>query len=160
VERPTCETCVYWKKDEEATAYGECHRLPPVNLRDECVTFENGAEIIINSGFWTETNYYDWCGEHSDFPAYLASRRTGKADERSRLNLLIGELTTRSQNVLIDVAQMNGWTWIDEINEAVLKNTLKCGAVTIKEIVEWRDRHLADRRTAASSSADLDATRE
>lgn len=88
--RPTCQTCPFWDvvmfpnngdetypqewqdiNPEDITAesdvswrgeteFGECRRRPP-----------EGDEIEGTSEF-PVTGYYQWCGEHPDFPAYAA----------------------------------------------------------------------------------------
>lgn len=82
---PTCKTCPYFfdnrtgrphtkGKMEEIAQFpdpdnwwAECHRYPPAMLEKN--TYENPNEL----GVWPEVLITDSCGEHPDFPAYLAS---------------------------------------------------------------------------------------
>lgn len=79
MERPTCKTCQFWKKHDEVfhTCFedelvGECRRFPPViapfmlrgRLMDSEAMFE-GRHLDLPESHW--------CGEHPDFPAYIAS---------------------------------------------------------------------------------------
>jgi hypothetical protein len=67
MDRPTCETCPYhFVFDPED--WGECRRFPP----EVGETGEAKWPII-------DTDCTSFCGEHPDFPAWLASR---KADAR------------------------------------------------------------------------------
>jgi len=82
MDRPRCETCPYWdRKEPDDSVQGYCCRHAPHSR----VTY--GEEIPIR---WPESddefgrcepevvffpilNYCDFCGEHPDFPAYIAS---------------------------------------------------------------------------------------
>ncbi len=57
MERPTCETCPYYNRGEI-----ECHRNAPVP--------SNSTDNV--PAYWPFTNHDDWCGEHPDFPIYIA----------------------------------------------------------------------------------------
>ena len=64
-EKPTCGTCVFFRRN-----YGDCRRHPPVYVSaegDYCGSFR-----------FPETHEYQWCGEHPDFPAYVASTKEAK----------------------------------------------------------------------------------
>ena len=68
MNKPTCDTCPYWLRSDilrwENT--GTCRRHPPSIPEDPqdpgCVS-------------WPRTNHSDFCGEHPDFPAYLAEKK-------------------------------------------------------------------------------------
>ena len=60
-ERPTCATCPYWG-GPDTKKEGICRRRAP-NWTTE------GRED------WAVTTCVDWCGDHPDFPAWIASRR-------------------------------------------------------------------------------------
>jgi hypothetical protein len=67
MDRPTCETCPYWR-EVEGQQEGECRRhTPTIGERID------GIESMVNAE-WPYTDYFDWCGEHPDFPACMASR--------------------------------------------------------------------------------------
>jgi hypothetical protein len=163
MERPTCRTCAYWQRDEEATNYGDCRRYPAMRSY-ECDLSSECAEVIItiDRASWNETQGdYDWCGEHSDFHAYLASLRTENpipATERISIASVVDELDTRAGKRLMRAARIEKWEWVDEIHGVGLV-IRGCGEGTRRNILAWRDQVLS-RRTAASNSADRDATRE
>ncbi len=57
MNRPTCKTCPYFDR-------GFCQRNPP-----QVTTTETGPFY----SRWPEVTEDDFCGEHPQFPAYLAS---------------------------------------------------------------------------------------
>ncbi len=63
MDRPRCETCAYWDA-------GECKRFPPVINMDGKFTYH-----------WPETADVEWCGEHPDFPAYIASLKSAPPEQ-------------------------------------------------------------------------------
>lgn len=76
MERPKCETCLYWEclgvpddpeADDYHPAYGECHRNAPVS-RFLGKQEPRGTD-------WPIVTQGEWCGEHPDFPAYVKSLR-------------------------------------------------------------------------------------
>jgi hypothetical protein len=81
MEPPRCETCPYFHKliepppnatpheIEEDYPDGACHRFPPKAFGKPVYDWDRPL-----SGFFPEVCWLDWCGEHPDFPAYLASR--------------------------------------------------------------------------------------
>jgi hypothetical protein len=85
--RPTCKTCPYWEynhggpdePDDEAEV-GQCHRFPPVFPANEPMV-EEAMKVV--DGFWhgwqPDTMENEWCGEHPDFPAYIASLKDAPA---------------------------------------------------------------------------------
>jgi len=66
MERPTCETCPYWRDlrnpKNELDESGECRRYPPTPNKQVSL--------------WPLTYDLHWCGEHPDFPAYIASLKS------------------------------------------------------------------------------------
>ena len=66
MDKPICNTCPYWN-------HGMCQRHAP---RPTWV-FETRTTIEWKKddadAFWPETGSHDWCGEHPDFPEYIAS---------------------------------------------------------------------------------------
>ncbi len=68
MDRPTCVTCPYWDTDayddedepEQLGKRGLCRRLPPRVIGNDSTCHPDS--------YW-----FEWCGEHPDFPAYLAS---------------------------------------------------------------------------------------
>lgn len=52
-ETATCQTCCYWKPDENNGSTGQCRRDPPVVFEDD----------ISN---WPPTEATDWCGHYND----------------------------------------------------------------------------------------------
>jgi hypothetical protein len=75
VERPTCKTCPYWSIEDDdgnPITFEQCLKLPGDNIDPDLWYFEckrypcADEEAILKHGF-------DWCGEHADFSAYIAS---------------------------------------------------------------------------------------
>jgi hypothetical protein len=71
MERPTCETCPYfsWFSEDMREEVGECHRRAPTPLHD-------APDLHEPLSWWpcVVANVH-WCGEHPDFPAFLAATR-------------------------------------------------------------------------------------
>ena len=90
MDYPTCSTCPYWLYDLDGsdpaaprpdfdsldtspdvdTHGGECRRSAPV-ARMKMPAMNFFADRLR----WPRTTSSEWCGEHPDFPAYIASRR-------------------------------------------------------------------------------------
>ncbi len=73
MDRPTCKTCPYWSDEifhEDPTCEASlcaCQRTPPqLNGKPFNVETETGCDFPYT---WDS----DWCGEHPDFPEYIAS---------------------------------------------------------------------------------------
>lgn len=66
MERPICATCVHFREFGNDPGEGQCKRLPPAVILDV-----NGVALSV----WPEVSDYQGCGEHPDFPAYIASLR-------------------------------------------------------------------------------------
>ncbi len=84
--QPTCRTCPYWDvsdplindqegdddltvvemiADKDRTIDGECRRYPrQANAKDG---------TAFGAHYWPRVSDHDWCGEHPDFPVWLAS---------------------------------------------------------------------------------------
>lgn len=97
-ERPSCRTCPYWDVDnphfdmldgEGKLTYPELWRRALEDGRPidgQCRRFPRHAAPDDDRHFavhdWPATTDYDWCGEHPDFPAYLAALKAqGEAHE-------------------------------------------------------------------------------
>ena len=61
MDRPTCKTCPYWRKQYEDDTSGTCQRRSPQAVRRDYPTF-------------AETHESSWCGEHPDFAAWMATQ--------------------------------------------------------------------------------------
>lgn len=71
MERPTCKTCPYWilmGKDDDDDEFGECRHTPPDLVQADA------WDDYLNCK-WPRTYVFNWCGEHPDFPAYIAATR-------------------------------------------------------------------------------------
>lgn len=66
MERPRCETCPFWERNETLTCFGDCHRHPP-----QVVTLDNE--------WWPCTSGSDWCGEHPDVTKWLSEKQRDDA---------------------------------------------------------------------------------
>lgn len=92
MERPTCKTCAFWEKyhpldEERDVALGQCRRYAPTAcLRGQFGIAEDGEAVIGGVGakevLWplvfVGDDEDDWCGEHPNFPAYLASLKNAE----------------------------------------------------------------------------------
>ena len=63
MDRPTCETCVFWERNREGVTGGTCRIRAPV-----C-----GGEFNEETMFPPQQSA-SWCGEHPDFAAWVESR--------------------------------------------------------------------------------------
>lgn len=86
--RPTCASCPHWEARDSRTlallpvghpdryefVTGECHRSAPTGrmARHGSPLFVEGASY---SYAWPPTDSFESCGEHPDFPGYLAARK-------------------------------------------------------------------------------------
>jgi hypothetical protein len=68
MERPTCGTCPYWT-DEDGEV-GACRRYAPRPKVDNLEISDVGEDAV-----FAFMNHDQWCGEHPDFPAYIAATR-------------------------------------------------------------------------------------
>lgn len=70
MKRPTCETCVYWKcyDPDDAPNDGWCQKRPPQYL----AAHPDHDPSRDMEWMQPSTAAGDSCGEHHDFPAYLA----------------------------------------------------------------------------------------
>lgn len=57
-QRPTCETCSYWDRDENISFEGECRRYAPASASEDV------------SAIWRDTRRDYWCGDHPDFETW------------------------------------------------------------------------------------------
>jgi hypothetical protein len=76
MDQPTCATCPFWEPDtnERPPLIGWCHRHAP-RFVAEIQARHDAHEGLDDLAFsFPKTLAGDWCGEHPDFPAYLASR--------------------------------------------------------------------------------------
>lgn len=71
--RPTCSTCPYWDSTPVDVGKGSCHRNAPTPG---------------NSSAWRPTGPDEFCGQHPDFPAYIATIRGNPAADLADLGRL------------------------------------------------------------------------
>jgi hypothetical protein len=82
-ERPTCKTCPYWDEDKRSYGdIGECRRYPPQLIPESVSVGQRKApsgdiyhDVNPDQLFPGVFGRDDWCGEHPDFPAYIAARK-------------------------------------------------------------------------------------
>lgn len=81
-EQPKCAACPYWQRGwwELTNGWGACKRGRP---ELSSVGGVNVASSLIPeiAGSFPATYNTEWCGEHPDFPAYLAALRAAKEQE-------------------------------------------------------------------------------
>lgn len=68
MDRPTCKTCPYFDSYENGTDEGECRIGRPIIGEVDDKPF----------GVWPPTYEFEFCGEHPDFPAYIASLKVAE----------------------------------------------------------------------------------
>jgi len=102
MKRPTCKTCPYWDTqwddeiqkghlDEEYapdtdTPARDCRRWPPLrSMVDSYLGSGRDDQIdwLLQRGWgghgkWLQTAEDDWCGEHPDFPEWLAAQEANQ----------------------------------------------------------------------------------
>lgn len=86
MDQPTCQTCPYWvvydgdcnrvSPDDigEDHMDGECHRKAPRGAIGLPRGSESGQPLNLDY-HWPMSLRDDFCGEHPDFPAWIASKR-------------------------------------------------------------------------------------
>jgi hypothetical protein len=81
MDRPRCKTCQFWEEsrdesDDEPSVDGWCHRHPPA-LMDGIIVRDEDECVVEDPGYWVfpKMNAGNWCGEHPDFPAWLARQK-------------------------------------------------------------------------------------
>ena len=76
MERPTCGSCPYWRTDrpDNSMIEGDCRRNPPQFAACDR-QYRDMRETAWDEwcGTWPGCDSNDFCGEHPDFPAYIAS---------------------------------------------------------------------------------------
>jgi DNA-directed RNA polymerase alpha subunit len=109
MERPTCGTCPYWQACEQCgdgEAGGTCRRhppSPPTSLgKSEIAKTADGAYRYDSHwsecAIWPHVDRVDWCGEHPDFPAWIATRKGEESEPPAGTPLsdLFPRLSTQS----------------------------------------------------------------
>ena len=74
MDRPTCSTCVYWQEIRPDDPVGHCRIRAPIFFEHQVYP----RDAILSEdhyGMHPATPYRFWCGEHPDFPAYIAARK-------------------------------------------------------------------------------------
>jgi hypothetical protein len=156
MERPKCGTCPYWELlddnsldevslseykalwGENKECIGECRRFPRSNdfqyaARNEWGKLQHSGETshVMSNG--THTCDFDWCGEHPDFPAYLASLKTSVPAEVEALEM---QLAGDGRALLVlRTALKQGMTIPDFTIERLAKEIRNCGVVTARKIM-------------------------
>ncbi len=63
MERPTCETCIHFKRLSPQSAIGQCRLSPKQVVDSNGITYFRFPEMVIDEG----------CGQHPKFPEYVHS---------------------------------------------------------------------------------------
>jgi hypothetical protein len=155
MERPTCGTCPYWQACEQCgdgEAGGTCRRhppSPPTSLgKSEIAKTADGAYRYDSHwsecAIWPHVDRVDWCGEHPDFPAWIA-RGMARSPKGRRLSELgfndlratgplyragidtIEQLLARSEEDIARLPGMGKWK-LGRIKEALDRFGLKLKA--------------------------------
>jgi predicted DNA-binding transcriptional regulator AlpA len=101
MERPTCKTCLYWDHvcdpDDDSRPVGICHRSPP-RYTGTMTSGDSSKSVSLDAWDQPWIAESGWCGEHPDFPAYLAFLRSGRVLGQVELN---GDLPRVERSVRI-----------------------------------------------------------
>lgn len=91
MDRPSCETCPYWRKNV-VDSFGECNRMPPFIVSHELFSVDSDDDwdlssaralstverrnlFVIDATRRPLTKDSEYCGEHPDFPAWIEHRK-------------------------------------------------------------------------------------
>lgn len=66
IDRPKCETCVYWFRLLDDDERGDCRAHAPTAI----ITDEDTLNTI-----WPESEFHEGCGEHHDFKRWLTDKQ-------------------------------------------------------------------------------------
>ena len=76
MDKPTCESCPYFVRDSDpATGFGTCHRHAPQPRSGFFQWNDNESDCEETYGYFASIAFFDFCGEHPDFPAWIESQR-------------------------------------------------------------------------------------
>ena len=86
MEHPVCETCPYWDSDDGEM--GECLRHAPIavvmpiraDTPDEVNDLRYRGYMNSDSPTWPQLSAEMWCGDHPDFPKWIAFRKSQPAN--------------------------------------------------------------------------------
>lgn len=80
MDRPTCKTCVFWQAIFNDDTAGECRINAPPPKR------------TLNDLTFAQTHGDSWCGEHPEFPAFIAATRKPQPRMPDDLPIKAGDL--------------------------------------------------------------------
>lgn len=156
--RPMCKTCIYGN-EENGVAGIQCRRHAPtaVVMQQEILT--KAGKYTVSDVSWPVMDGDDWCGEHPDMPAWIASQRREAdaaksphephADKAFTRSMMAANLRTQTQSVLM---QEGMWPQsfgkqpagdprkLLEMTREDLLEFHNCGPVTVKDIVDYLGR--------------------
>jgi len=134
MDRPTCRTCPYWDSGGEEDS-GICRKSCPKTAKPQ---YEGDYSAF---PVWPITLDTEWCGEHPDFPAYLASlKKPPESTDSTEWRAYRGELSVRAIKTLtkLDVATLEGIAKLDYRDIMEIQN---CGMSTVCEIRKFLAKH-------------------
>jgi hypothetical protein len=76
MDRPTCKTCPYWDEmdpDEDDKPIGMCHLLPP-QYTGKHTSEDSSKSACLEAWDFPWTRFDMGCGQHPDFPDWIAAR--------------------------------------------------------------------------------------
>ncbi len=135
MNKPLCQTCVYWycpdwpeyrlecMLPERSEHEGKCRRYPPT-----LVSISRPEVRNIGSPLFTEEPTVlacDWCGEHPDFPAYIASLK-------APVSINPDDMSVRARNAIRRLGDD-----IRKITYQQLVDAKDCGQSTRNEILNF-----------------------
>lgn len=171
MDKPTCGTCPYWDENPAVSVYwAVCRRNPPTIEGDE------------RRGISLETHRENWCGEHPDFPAWIAEQRKPKTiaqcstieevrdvlcDKRTGLTIHDVEPTKARKLVYrllggIGPRSAQSPEWLEELRKKSVGNAMSVQAVgvgTVKSLRAWMQKHGCDLLVLPGERKQDEATR-
>jgi hypothetical protein len=147
MERPTCGTCPYLEPDGDDGGY--CKRFPPRVVPDSIRVPADRRSDIGGAGnpllllIWPEqmlpvVDSVDWCGEHPDFPACLATRKVGSNGEINPQPQRHTRILELAEQIGYGVGTVRGWARRGYIPFDIFKNIYYFNVDEVRSILETR----------------------
>jgi len=77
MDKPTCATCPYFVhySHDTKTGFGTCHRHAPRPRSGFFRWNDDESDCEETYGYFAAVTFFNFCGEHPDFPAWIESQR-------------------------------------------------------------------------------------
>lgn len=141
MERPKCETCPYYHNcgcHDEMGDIGEC-RLSNPKPWNTCYQSQEYVQDYDDGrkAFWPVVHHYDWCGQHPDFPAHIASLKRPAPARTIDVKFPLGiiERKTLARLGVTSIEKFRG------ISMSQLLSQPNCGIVRTMNIIKYMASH-------------------